>query len=172
MKFNSLIKLKNWALIGTFGITALSSGGAFAQQISMSKEEAKKLVTPLYSMFNQPASKDLKALADMALAPEWKSYHGYEDFKTREEFINQVGFFGKLIPNLKWEIKEVLVDGNRIVVLGEGSGTPVGPFFGTPVSGKSFKILAIDVHTVKDGKLIAVHHVEDWAGAIKQLSAK
>jgi hypothetical protein len=31
--------------------------------------------------------------------------------------------------------------------------------------------MTIDVHTVKDGKFVTAHHVEDWAGAIKQLKS-
>ena len=84
----------------------------------------------------------------------------------------QAGGFGKLIPDLRWDIKDVLVDGNRIIVRSEASGTPVGPLFGVAPSGKSFKIMTIDIHTIKDGKAVAAHHVEDWAGAIRQLSAK
>jgi hypothetical protein len=30
--------------------------------------------------------------------------------------------------------------------------------------------MTIDIHTVMDGKLVAAHHVEDWASAIRQLS--
>jgi predicted ester cyclase len=171
MNFISILNIKRLALLGTLSVTALSSGGAFAQT-SINKEEAYKLVTPLYSMFNQPATKDLKALADIALIPQWKSYSSQTEFKSREEFLGQIAYFGKIIPDLKWEIKELFIDGNRIIVIGEGSGTPVGPIFGVPVSGKSFKIMAIDVHTFKEGKLIEVFHVEDWAGAIKQLTAK
>jgi hypothetical protein len=37
-------------------------------------------------------------------------------------------------------------------------------------SGKNFKIMAIDVHTVEDGKIKRTYHLEDWAGAMRQLS--
>jgi predicted ester cyclase len=47
--------------------------------------------------------------------------------------------FGKLIRDLKWDIKDVMVDCNRIIVRSEASGTPAGPFFGVPVSGESQK---------------------------------
>ena len=65
-----------------------------------------------------------------------------------------------------------MVDGNRIIVRSVASGTPVGPFFGVPPSGKTFKIMTIDIHTIIDGKAITAHHVEDWAGALRQLSTK
>jgi len=153
------------------GIFSAMVGSAVAQS-AMSTAEARKLVEPFYSMLNQPASKDLKALSEQVLAPDWKSYSSETDFKGRDGFVAQVGGFGKLIPDLKWDIKDVLVDGKRIIVRSEASGTPVGPFFGVSPTGKSFKIMTIDIHTIKDGRAIAAHHVEDWAGALRQLSAK
>jgi len=154
----------------TLAAAALQATPSWAQ--SMTVEQARQQIAPFYDMLNQPASKDLKALSEQALSPDWKSYSSEIDFKGRDGFVAQVGGFGKLIPDLKWDIKDVLVDGHRIIVRSEASGTPVGPFFGVPLSGKSFKIMTIDIHTIKDGKAITAHHVEDWAGALRQLQTK
>lgn len=146
------------------------AGGAHAQ--AMTAEQARAQIAPFYDMLNQPAGKDLNALAERILAPDWKSYSDETTFKSREAFLAQAAGFGKLIPDLRWDIKEVLVDGNRIIVRSEASGTPAGPFMGVPPAGKSFRIMTIDIHTLRDGKAVTAHHVEDWAGAIRQLSAK
>lgn len=158
------------AIAATLAVAAAQTAPAWAQ--SMTVEQARKQVAPFYEMLNQPATKDLKALSEQTLSPDWKSYSSETDFKGRDAFVAQAGGFGKLIPDLRWEIKDVMVDGNRIIVRSEASGTPVGPLFGVPPSGKSFKIMTIDIHTIKEGKAIAAYHVEDWAGALRQLSAK
>jgi predicted ester cyclase len=158
------------AIAAAFTAAAIQATPVWAQ--SMTVEQARKQVAPFYEMLNQPATKDIKALSEQALSPDWKSYSSETDFKGRDGFVAQVGGFGKLIPDLKWDIKDVMVDGNRIIVRSEASGTPVAPFFGVPPSGKSFKIMTIDIHTIKDGKAITAHHVEDWASALRQLSAK
>jgi predicted ester cyclase len=150
-------------------LAAMTATSVWAQ--TMTVEQARKQVAPFYEMLNQPATKDLKALSEQALSPDWKSYSSETDFKGRDGFVAQVGGFGKLIPDLKWDIKDVMVDGNRIIVRSEASGTPVAPFFGVPPSGKSFKIMTIDIHTIKDGKAITAHHVEDWANALGQLKS-
>jgi len=150
-------------------LAAVTATSVWAQ--SMTVEQARKQVAPFYEMLNQPATKDIKALSEQALSPDWKSYSSETDFKGRDGFVAQVGGFGKLIPDLKWDIKDVMVDGNRIIVRSEASGTPVAPFFGVPPSGKSFKIMTIDIHTIKDGKAITAHHVEDWASALGQLKS-
>ncbi len=141
-------------------------------QTTITPDQARQLVRPFYDMLNRPATKDIPALANSVLATEWRSFAGETAFKVRDEFVAQVTGFGRLIPDLAWDIKQVLVDGNRIIVRSEASGTPVGNFMGVPPGGKTFRIMTIDIHTVENGKLVTAHHVEDWAGAIRQLSAK
>lgn len=149
---------------------AFCAPAALAQSIS--PEQARAIVAPFYDALNTPASKNVAELTQKAAAPEWRSFSGEGVSKGRDEFIQQVVGFGKGVPDLAWNIKEVLVSGDRIIVRSEATGTPAGPFFGLPHGGKSFRIMAIDIHTVKDGKLVTAHHVEDWAGALRQLSSK
>jgi len=52
------------------------------------------------------------------------------------------------------------------------TGTPSGEFYGVPHSGKSFKIMTVDIQTIKGGKIAKTYHVEDWASALNQLRAK
>ncbi len=158
------------ALNATLAVAALCATSAWAQ--TMTVEQARKQIAPFYELLNQPGTKDVKALSEQALSSDWKSYSSETNFKGRDAFVAQVIGFGNLIPDLKWDIKDVMVDGNRIIVRSEASGTPVGPFFGVAPTGKSFKIMTIDIHTIKDGKAFTAHHVEDWASALRQLSAK
>jgi SnoaL-like polyketide cyclase len=52
----------------------------------------------------------------------------------------------------------------------EATGTPKGELFGVKPSGRSFKTMSIDVFTVKGEKLASAYHVENWVGALQQLS--
>jgi predicted ester cyclase len=52
------------------------------------------------------------------------------------------------------------------------TGTPTGPLFGVDGKGKSFEIMSIDIHTIEGGKIARTYHVEDWAGALRQLKAQ
>ena len=137
-----------------------------------SHETARALIAPFYDVLTRPSQKNVAALVSEIAIPEWRSYAGETVSKGREEFIAQVIGFGRAIPDLVWDVKEVLVSGDRIIVRSEASGTPAGDFFGVPHSGRSFKIMTIDIHTVKDGKLVTAHHVEDWASALRQLAGK
>ncbi len=135
----------------------------------MNRDNARSIVAPFYDALNKPSSKDVRALVEGIALADWRSFAGETASKGRDEFIQQVVGFGKLIPDLVWEIKEVIADGDKIVVRSEASGTPAGDFMGVPHSGKRFAIMTIDIHTVAGGKLAQAHHVEDWASAIRQL---
>lgn len=96
--------------------------------------------------------------------------------KSKEQLIGQLAFFWKMIPDLVWEPEEIIVNGNQVIVRSKVTGTPNSPegkFFGVPTNGsKSFQTMSIDIHTVENGKIVKVNHVEDWATALKQVSGK
>jgi predicted ester cyclase len=90
----------------------------------------------------------------------------------RETSIKLVSNFASTIPDTKFEIREVLVAGDRGIVGGEVTGTPSGELFGVPHSGNSFRIMAVDIQTIRDGKIAKTYHLENWLSAIGQLRAK
>lgn len=135
----------------------------------MDHASARALVAPFYDALNTPQSKEVRALVEAVARADWRSYSGEDASKTRDEFIGQVTAFGKLIPDLAWDIKAIHVDGDTIIVRSEASGTPASDFMGVPHGGRRFAIMTLDVHTVADGRLIRAHHVEDWAAALRQL---
>jgi hypothetical protein len=141
-----------------------------AAHAEMSAAEARAAVAPFYKALNAEFASDSPDLIRAATAPEWVSCRNNEACNTREEVIAGVGARLKSVPDLAWQIKDILVSGNQVTVRGEASGTPAGEFFGAPHGGKSFKVMSIDVHTLRDGKMIRSYHIEDWMGATRQLS--
>jgi predicted ester cyclase len=77
---------------------------------------------------------------------------------------------GSVVPDLRWMIEDIRTFGDQIVVRGEATGTPTGELFGAKPTGKSFKTMALDVFTVRDGKLASAYHVENWMTALQQIS--
>jgi len=103
------------------------------------------------------------------MAEGYKS-SGSVESKGAEQLMGQLEGFWKLIPDLKWEPQEIVNNGDVYVVRSIASGTPNGNFMGLPTDGtKSFKIMTMDMHTMKDGKFVSTHHIEDWGTAMKQL---
>jgi predicted ester cyclase len=141
-------------------------------QAEISTEAARASVAPFYKALNAEFAKDSPQLITQSAAPQWVSCRDNDNCNSRDEVIAAIGQRLKSVPDLKWEIKEILVSGNQVTVRGEATGTPAGEFMGTPHTGKSFKIMSIDVNTLEGGKMVRSYHIEDWSGAVRQLSAK
>ena len=154
------------AAVAAMGLLASSA------RAELSAEAARASVAPFYKALNAEFANDSPELIRQATAPQWVSCRGNDICNTRDEVIAGIGQRLKSVPDLKWEIKEILVSGNQVTVRGEATGTPAGEFMGAPHSGKSFKLMSIDVHTLEGGKMVRSYHIEDWLGAVRQLSAK
>jgi len=106
---------------------------------------------------------------EKVLADGFESHNGQE-VKNKETLIKQVIYFWQLMPDLKWEPHEKIVDGNKCVIRSVATGSPKGNFMGLELDGsKSFKIDTIDIHTIENSQIVKIYHLEDWATAIKQL---
>jgi ketosteroid isomerase-like protein len=142
-------------------------GAVQAQTLTI--DQAREIVAPFYKALS--AGSDAVALVNQATSPDWQSCGGNDVCRPRDQVAAAIAGLHKAVPDIKWEIKEVLVSGDRVIVRGEATGTPDGSFMGVTGGGKSFRIMSIDVHTIKDGKMVRAYHVEDWMGATRQLSA-
>ncbi len=153
---------------------ALLTTAVAASAQSLTEAQARAVIAPWYSLFNQPVQGDMKVLQEQVLTADYQSCWGYLPGECwgREASIKVVGGFAKSIPDMKFEVKEVLVAGDRVIVRGEVTGTPAGELFGVPHTGKSFRIMAIDIQTIQDGKIARTYHLENWISALGQLRAK
>ena len=153
-------------------IVPLNAGAA--SPANLTEAQARAIIAPWYALFNLPVQGDMKALQEQILTEDYESCAGYLPGECwgRETSIKVVGGFAKSIPDLRFDIKEVLVAGDRVIVRGEVTGTPAGDLFGVPHTGKSFRIMAIDIQTIRDGKIAKTFHMENWLSALGQLRAK
>jgi predicted ester cyclase len=146
--------------------TILFTGSAFNSAVADDKATVQKF----YDFLSNPASESHASAFQNAITDNWQSIGDYSGkSKSKDQFVGQVGGFGKLIPDLKWEVQEMIQEGDTVVVRSRATGTPAGPMFGVDGKGKSFDILTIDIHTIVNGSIVKTWHVEDWAGAMQQL---
>ena len=140
----------------------------------LTEQQARALIAPWYSLFNIATRGDVRAVQEAVLTEDYESCAGYLPGECwgRETSIKVVSNFASTIPDMKFEIREVLVAGDRVIVRGEVSGTPAGELFGVPHSGNSFRIMAVDIQIIRDGRIAKTYHMENWLSAIGQLRAK
>jgi len=133
----------------------------------------KATVQVFYDYLSDGASDDKAEAFRAVLADGWESVGNYSGTnKNDDAFVGQIGGFTKLIPDMDWALQEMHQDGNTIIVRSRATGTPTGPMFGVDGEGRSFDIITIDIHHLEGGKIARTYHVEDWAGAIQQLSGR
>jgi predicted ester cyclase len=136
---------------------------------SLTVEQARGIVAPLYEALNEPTEKDVPALLANATNPDYRSCSTNSDCLSRDQLAGVFTALGKIIPDLNWTIKDIWTSGDRIVVRGEATGTPTSELFGVKPAGKSFKTISIDMFTVRDGRLATAYHVENWLAAMEQI---
>ena len=109
---------------------------------NLTEAQARAAIASWYVLFNQPVQGDMRALQEQVLTADYESCWGY-------------------LPSECWGR-----DASIKVVGG------VADLFGVPHSGKSFRIMAIDIQTIRDGKIARTYHLENWLSALGQLRAK
>ncbi len=136
---------------------------------ALTVEEARRIVAPLYEALNEPSKKNVAVLLAKAAHPDYKSHHTNEDWLSRDQLADVFKGMGVTIPDLHWRIVDIQTIGDQIVVRGEATGTPTGEFWGAQPTGRGFKTMAIDIFTVRDGKLASGYHIENWMTALEQM---
>lgn len=146
---------------------------ALVSMASVAMADDMDTVQAFYDFLSNPGSEThAQAFLD-ATSDSWESIGDYSgDSKSREAIVGQLGGFAQLIPDLDWSVQAMHQDGDTVIVRSRATGTPVGPFFGVDGEGRSFDIMTIDIHELEDGVIARSYHVEDWAGALGQLSGR
>jgi len=159
-------------ILAAAALLGVAVSGATAEP--MTEERARAIIAPWYGLFNVATRGDVKTTHEQVLTADYESCSGYlpNECWGRETSIKVVSNFANTIPDLKFDIKEVLVAGDRVIVRGEVTGTPAGELFGAPHTGKSFRIMAIDIQTIRDGKIAKTFHMENWLSALGQLRGR
>src|SRR6266511_2793477 len=117
---------------------------------SLTVDEARRIVAPLYDALNEPGKKNVAALLAKATNPDYRSYSTNEDWLTRDQLAEIFKMMGSVTPDLRWTIEDIQTFGDQIVVRGKATGTPTREFFGAKPTGKSFNTMALDLFTVKN----------------------
>ncbi|MCU0119961.1 ester cyclase [Pseudomonas sp. B2M1-30] len=145
--------------------------GAFAQPASaLDAQSADALVTKFYEALTASRADAIAPLLGQVTSQNWINCGTNETCQRRGEVIQRWTGRIAVVPDYHWAKKEVITTGSRIVVRGEGSGTPVAMFLGKEPKGRSFHVMTIDIHDIDHGRIVRSYHLEDWISAARQLS--
>jgi predicted ester cyclase len=73
------------------------------------------------------------------------------------------------LPDMHIEILDTLVQGNRVGVRAEVSGTQSGPLMGIAATSKPIRFAIHSFHELRDDRIAKTWHLEDWLSVFRQL---
>ncbi len=79
-------------------------------------------------------------------------------------------WFRGVVPNLSAKIKEMIIAKNQVISRLEFTGSFTGKFHNTIGRGQKIKFSAVDIYTVKNGKIQTNWHLEDNQSLMNQLT--
>lgn len=101
---------------------------------AMTVEQARAITRPFYESLNRPREKDVSTLLAEACHDDYQSYHANSEYISREKLAAVFKSMGETIPDLKWDVADLHVLGDMIIVRGlrgehrlPSSGAPLRP---------------------------------------------
>jgi steroid delta-isomerase-like uncharacterized protein len=88
---------------------------------------------------------------------------------TREDVVAVQKHDIEAVPDLHWEVRELLFDRDRIAVRAVNTGTPAREWLGVPASGASFEITEYAIYRVRDGRFVEMTALHDSSDLLRQL---
>ena len=93
------------------------------------------------------------------------------DEGRRAEYAARLPGFLASMPALRYEVEDVIAEGDRVAVRLTSSATHTGHFMGMPASGKRYEIGEIHIFRIRDGRVSEHWHQADFMGMMKQLGS-
>jgi predicted ester cyclase len=75
------------------------------------------------------------------------------------------------VPDMHWELQELLIDRDRLAVRALNTGTPVKEWLGVAPTGTSFTTVEYAIYQVSDGRFVQMTNLHDSAEIRRQLAA-
>lgn len=75
----------------------------------------------------------------------------------------------KAFPDVVMTGGDLLIDGDRAVLINSVVGSDIGGFMGLPATGRPFRVSMVFIFTLKDGLIQHARHVYDFTGLLVQI---
>lgn len=86
-----------------------------------------------------------------------------------EAYRNQVLLFITGFPDLKFEVEDMIAEGDKVVSYWTLSGTHKGEFYGVPATNKKVSVDGITIHQMANGRIMDSYVSWDVWGMMQQL---
>lgn len=111
------------------------------------------------------------AALDELFSPDFVDHSGPPDLQGLEGARRFFTMMFAAFPDMHFTIRQQIAEGDKVLTYKTFHGTHLGPFMGTPATGKSVTIDVMDILTVRDGKITEHWTVSDMLGMLQQIGA-
>ncbi|MFF3484360.1 ester cyclase [Streptomyces sp. NPDC002701] len=129
-------------------------------------------ITDVVRAFYEPFRTGDTAIYGEILADNWVDIPlapGQE--QGRAGMAAQIALFRRAMPDYSVEHEDLVVGDDRVAVRNTVSGTHQGAFMGHEPTGRRIEMRTMDIHQVRDNRIVTTWHLEDFAGLMAQLTA-
>lgn len=172
--FNSAVAM---VILASLSVTAFSAQGEWLKPDRLIKDnslpqaqlKANEAVAREYASFWNTGN---ETLARDALAANFVDKTPPEGRKQGPEgAILASRAFRAAVPDLRCDVEQMIISGNRVVSHLHFHGTFTGTFGKLKGKGQKIDFIATDIYEIADGKIVANWHIEDNLTLMKQLGA-
>jgi steroid delta-isomerase-like uncharacterized protein len=110
---------------------------------------------------------DLDA-ADKYFFPDMVDY-GREPIQGLDAFKELIRIFRVAAPDIRWQVDDLVAEGDRVVLRWTATGTHTGEYQGIPPSGKQIRVSGFGMNRIVDGRTIEHWRSFDELGMLQQM---
>jgi steroid delta-isomerase-like uncharacterized protein len=107
-------------------------------------------------------------LLDSVISPDYSGIGNVEE-KGVKSFLHTVQAVITAFPDIKWNILDMMADGDKVILRWTWTATNTQPFRGIPASNKTVTDNAIVIYQIKEGKVINAWIQGDRLGVLMQM---
>jgi len=109
-------------------------------------------------------------LVDEVVSPRFRSHDWPDDLGSGPQaFRDYYSFFRSVIPDARYEVDDLIAEGDRVVVRWRMLGTHQGEFQGIAPTGRTITMKGVAIYRVEEGKLVERWVVSDLHGVLEQI---
>jgi predicted ester cyclase len=93
------------------------------------------------------------------------------EWGTRGDVVADMRNTIDAVPDFHWDLRELLVDRNRVAARVVNTGTPVKEWLGVAPTGASFEVVEFAIYKVSNRRFVQMTNLHDSADVRRQLTA-